>query len=323
MNELVSVVIPVYNVEKYVARCIESVINQVYSNIEIIIVNDGSTDNSENICKAYDEMEDRIVYIYQENQGLAGARNTGICYAKGEYIVFVDSDDYVAVNYVSRLYELIKQYDADIAMCGHRKTCRDDEIVDEVFYPLYQYSGQELIRSMYEHDILEINVAWNKMYHRKMFAKEQFPVGKLHEDFVLNTKLMYYSKRIVYTYEPLYFYYQSQNSITRRVITKRNLDCLEQTEKRMEFYREVHEESLYNRAVLDFEVLTLKYYYLCKREVSDSNAECKMMLKKYREYLLKAISYKEISFLRKIYILLGGLFPRVMGMVTHKLFKIE
>jgi len=323
MNELVSVVIPVYNVEKYVARCIESVINQSYCNIEILIINDGSMDNSENICRIYQKQDDRIIYIYQENQGLAGARNTGIRHAHGTYIVFVDSDDYVATDYVKILYDLLKKYNADMSICGHKKTLKDNEIIEKKIYPVYQYSGVELVRRMYEHNLLEINVAWNKMYRKDMFNNEQFPLGKLHEDFVLNTKLMYYSKKIVYTYEPLYFYYQSPNSITRRVITKRNLDCLEQIEKRMDFYREVNEESLYNRTVLDLEVLTLKYYYLCKREVPNSHLECKLIMQKYRKYLTEALSYKEISFAKKVYISLGGLFPRVMGMVTHKMFKIE
>ena len=116
-QDLISVIVPVYNVENYLKRCLDSIINQTYQNIEIILIDDGSTDNSGNLCEDYKKIDNRIKVVHKTNGGLSDARNTGIKKAKGKYITFVDSDDYVEYDYVEYLYNLIKKYDTNISFC--------------------------------------------------------------------------------------------------------------------------------------------------------------------------------------------------------------
>ena len=128
MEELISVVVPVYNVEKYIDKCINSIINQTYKNLEIILVDDGSPDNCGNICDEYAKKDNRIIVIHKENGGLSDARNTGIEVSKGKYITFIDSDDYISDNYVSFLYNLIIEYKADISIGKHYVLYENGEI---------------------------------------------------------------------------------------------------------------------------------------------------------------------------------------------------
>lgn len=222
---MISIVIPVYNVERYLRRCVDSVIAQTYANIEIILVDDGSTDASGDICEEYAGKDVRIKVIHQENGGLSSARNTGIEEAKGEYLTFIDSDDFVDRRYAGRLYELIQEYGADISIAGFVKFKKFSGIKTKAIKnpSVREYDGISAISDMWYQKTIP-NFAWAKMYKRKLFEGIRYPVGKLYEDLGTTYRLFYKARRIVYSAEPLYFYFQRSDSIMNEKFRMEKMD---------------------------------------------------------------------------------------------------
>jgi glycosyltransferase involved in cell wall biosynthesis len=319
MDALISVVVPIYNVEQYLSRCLKSVINQTYKNLQIILINDGSTDKSLSICLEYKENDKRIIIVNQENGGLAKARNVGIEAATGDYIVFIDSDDYIANTYIESLYGLLIENDADIAICGYKKTTIDNEKSDG-YNEMTIYNGRELVREIYDLDMVKLMVAWNKMFKLSAFKDRRFPVGMLYEDFVLMIKMLYDADRVVVTDEKLYFYYQREYSITNQKFTKKHLDCLLQIKEKLDFFRERKEVKLQENCIQEYEVMALKYYYLCKKHIKDSENEQKFILKSYAEKYREMLKATNIKMSRKIFMVVGRYFPYIMGAVANYMF---
>lgn len=213
MNETVSVIVPIYKVEKYLGECIRSLIQQTYRNLEIILVDDGSPDSCGEMCDQFAKLDSRIKVIHKENGGLSDARNVGICAATGDYIGFVDSDDYVDSRFYEYLLSLVKKYDADIAEC-YSIMFRDGEepsgtIIDgtKVFMP------REWITETNLGQFLSC-VAWNKIYKRELFNGITYPLGVHYEDEATTYRVVYKATRIVRGESRLYFYRQRENSIT-------------------------------------------------------------------------------------------------------------
>lgn len=221
---MVSIIIPVYNVEKYIQRCLESLVNQTFDDYELIIVNDGSPDNSEKIIKKYEKKYKNIIRYYKkENGGLSDARNYGLSKAKGEYVIFVDSDDYVENTFVKKLYDKAIENDSDITICG---------VLDEI-----EKSGNQVIYKNYipkkgvsidedKKQLLNRFAAWNKMYKIDLFGDLKFEKGKIYEDLRLIPKLYLKANRISYVDEPLYHYIIRDGSIMTSSGIQKNLDII-------------------------------------------------------------------------------------------------
>ena len=212
MNELISIIVPVYNVKDYLTRCISSLLQQTYSKLEIILVDDGSTDDSGKICDQYAFVDKRIKVFHKENGGLSDARNYGINKSSGKYLSFIDSDDYVAPNYIEILYELIKNESVDISICGCQYS------FDEYFNKTLVKKDDEKSFSSYEAIIECLNIrlrqsAWGKLYKRELFDSIRFPVGKLYEDLAVVYDLLLKCKRVAYVDAPAYYYSIRQGSI--------------------------------------------------------------------------------------------------------------
>ena len=213
--EKISIIVPIYNVEKYLKKCIDSIISQSYTNLEIILVDDESPDSCPTICEEYKKKDKRIKVIHQKNMGLSGARNTGIKAATGKYIMFQDSDDTIDYKCVEILYKLIKEYKTKISICGRLyefengdKKCKySDNFIKK--YDLE--SAIEEMNSFYYFDMS----ACGKMFYKQLFEDIEFPVGKLSEDYYVMYKLFLKSGNVVYTTEPMYNYLQRQNSISK------------------------------------------------------------------------------------------------------------
>lgn len=238
MEKLISIVVPVYNVEKYLKKCVESIFLQTYSNYELILVDDGSTDNSGKICDDFFEKDTRVKVIHQTNQGLSGARNTGIAEAKGEYITFIDSDDYVQDIYLEKLLEMIITYDADMAIClpckfydGERPIVESFDVnLTEIFAP------QDALESMLYRKKVN-SYAWGKLYKKELFEIIRFPEKKLFEDTRTLYKIYHISKRIAFNPARLYFYYQRQGSIVNSQFNKKKLEQVTANEEILEFVK--------------------------------------------------------------------------------------
>lgn len=197
-----SIILPVYNVEKYVAKCIESILDQTFTEFELIIVNDGSTDGSKDICEQYAAKDSRITLINQQNKGLGGARNTGIRIAKSEIIAFVDSDDYILTDMYDYLMDLFERTGVDIAMCNNFKNI-EEFVQPKLVEKEFDYSDfMPLILC----DQINSN-AFDKIYKKQLFAKISFPEGRYYgEDVAIMHKVFGNAKKIVVSSKKLYIY---------------------------------------------------------------------------------------------------------------------
>ena len=222
MTEKITVIVPVYNVEHYLDKCLDSVIKQTYKNIEIIVVNDGSTDNSGEICQEYAQKDNRIVYIENENGGLSDARNAGLDQMTGSYVTFVDSDDWIEQDYVETLYQKITEYQADIAIGNYYSF--DEERSVFLFHILgdsyYEkaHDNVSIFENLYENQEMRsfaLISAWGKLYKARLFEQLRFDIGKLGEDGYLNQKVYLLSEKVIYLNKGLYAYRIRKGSLSR------------------------------------------------------------------------------------------------------------
>ena len=221
MTEKITVIVPVYNVENYLEKCLDSLINQTYKNLEIIVINDGSTDNSGEICQEYAQKDNRIVYIEKENGGLSDARNVGLDKMTGSYVTFIDSDDWVELDYVEILYKKIIEYQADISVGNYYSYNEDEEtyyfhIYGDSYYEKV-YDNISIFENLYESQEMKsfaLISAWGKLYKAKLFDYLRFDKGKLGEDGYFNQKMYLSVNKVVYLNKGLYAYRQRSGSIT-------------------------------------------------------------------------------------------------------------
>lgn len=228
MNEdLISVIIPVYNVEKYLDECITSVINQTYTNLEIIIVDDGSTDDSGDICEKYKSLDSRIKVIHKENGGLSSARNAGLKIATGKYVGFVDSDDYINSSMYEILYKAITDSNKKIACCDFFRFRTKDELPqNKTNIKKIVLDKVDSIRYMLSKDYFRFT-SWNKLYLRTLFDDISFPEGKYFEDFWPIYNAFKESDGVIYIKDFLYYYRTVDDSISRAAFSLKDYDMIE------------------------------------------------------------------------------------------------
>lgn len=224
--ERVSVIVPVYKVEQYLDKCIKSVLEQTYQDIELILVDDGSPDDCGNICDDYAKRDSRVRVIHKENGGLSSARNAGIEIASGAYIMFVDSDDYIASNMVETLYQRMRQDDSDMVVCGSQKVDEKGNLLPNS-EGIHNQNGIYTADEFYPLLFLCFVEAWGKLYKRTAFEDIRFPVGKLHEDVFVTYKAVEKCAKISVLAEKLYYYLQRDNSIMHARYHKERLDAVE------------------------------------------------------------------------------------------------
>lgn len=239
-DELISIIIPIYNVEDYLSACIESIMKQTYNNLEIILVDDGSPDSSPEICDRYEKIDNRIKVIHQKNKGLSGARNTGIDVSKGKYLIFVDSDDTVESSMAEELYKCLKKYNCKMAACNRNYVFEDGTTIcktKDKINTVFEFG--EAIKEMNKFYFFDMS-AWAKIYDRELFAEIRFPQGKLSEDYFVMYKLIDLAQKVGYTSLPLYNYLQRTSSISRN--KKINHDFIEAARNQMKYLEQKYPE---------------------------------------------------------------------------------
>lgn len=230
---VISVIVPVYNVSKYLDRCMNSLVNQTYKNLEIILVDDGSTDNSGTLCDLWAEKDSRIQVIHRKNNGLSQARNTGLDAATGDYITFVDSDDVLSPQLCQVLYDALGG-DADISICDAEHIFEDKPYVFSISDDCETMNARQAILQLwYQKGFLPS--AWGKLYRRHLFDGKQFTVGRIFEDIDIMHELFFDAKKIVYTHSRLYGYVHREGSITTKAFCPRDLDILLVVDKILHF----------------------------------------------------------------------------------------
>lgn len=265
-NDLISVIVPVYNVERYLNRCIDSIINQTYKKLEIILIDDGSTDNSKKICNEYANENKKIKAIFKKNGGLSDARNKGIESATGKYITFVDPDDYVEKNFIETMYNNIIKYNADISIVGfknvyEKKNNNEENKVDD--RGIKFYNSKEAIEKLFDKNSFN-NYAWNKLYKKSLFDSIKFPVNKKMEDLGTMYKLFSLAKKIIYQNIELYNYVIRDGSITNNKNIKFYQDMYELARERYFFIKECYPDMTVNKTKF-YEICLYVYPFLEKK----------------------------------------------------------
>lgn len=242
---LISVIVPVYNVNEYLDRCVKSIKNQTYENLEIVLVDDGSTDGSGDLCDELSYSDERISVIHKFNGGLSDARNVGIEFASGDYLVFVDSDDWLDLDMIDLLYRVHKRTDADIVECSYRNVYADcikeeTECKGEIIEGDSVFALEGMLDWKYFKP-----VAWNKLYKRSVIEDVRYPVGKIHEDEFTTYKYIYNAKKLAYIDISKYNYDRTRiNSITGEGFREANLDACWAFRERIDFFVDNHIDSL-------------------------------------------------------------------------------
>lgn len=222
----ISIIVPVYNVEAYLPKCIDSILAQTFRDFELILVDDGSPDNCPALCDAAAERDERIRVIHQKNGGLSAARNAGLDIARGEWIGFVDSDDYIASEMYETLYHAVQEYGAELAVCEYL-------FVDEQGNPkmpltqdpkTFVYSREQAIGKIAS---TAFHIAPTKLYQRSIFSELRFPVGRLNEDSFVAPAVLEQTSKVVYLQNQFYYYFQRTGSIMYKQKTLRNYDAVE------------------------------------------------------------------------------------------------
>ena len=224
MSEKISIIIPVYNVEDYLPKCLNSLIYQTYQNLEIILVDDGSPDKCGKICDWYANKDKRIHVIHKKNEGVARARNDGIEYATGDYISFIDSDDWIAKDAYEVLYQGLKKYHADCAVGGCVKVIDKDGHLMFEQKPHSKVKCETAAEAM-KKVLLVGSAVWNRLFKRQVFEQIRFPLDRINDDEVVALHAYAECSKIVFLNKDTYYYRIRQNSITTSKFSIRNVDC--------------------------------------------------------------------------------------------------
>lgn len=256
MEDLISVIVPIYNVENYLSRCVNSIKKQTYKNLEIILVDDGSSDNCPRICDDYALADNRIKVIHKENGGLSDARNAGMEIATGKFISFIDSDDWVEENFIETLYNTLILNEADIAECAVSYVDESNQVLRtrKAFQDVLICDKMEALQLL----ICEKGVyqtVWNKLYKREIIGELKFPFGKLNEDEFWTYKVFDRIKKFAAINVPLYNYFQRSSSIMGNGYSIKRLDGLEAVMERWRYLRKYPELNDYETTVMMYEFL--------------------------------------------------------------------
>ena len=305
-RNLISVIVPVYKVEKYLNQCVESIVNQTYKNLEIILVDDGSPDNCPAMCDDWAKKDNRIFVIHKENGGLSSARNAGLDIARGEYIGFVDSDDFIDSDMYESLLNAMLSEDVDLVCCGRR-------IVDEcglIQHDCYtherrSYSGIDIVKSLFYGNEFD-EAMWDKLYKRSFFDETRFPIGEVNEDIVLMVKKLSTLNTMIHIGDAKYNYRNNTQGITKSKYTSKMSIMIKHLNEIKEF------------VVKEIPQLLPDYYFLQARYSSSQLISIYLSkgakkdfyddFKTYRKLLIDSMKYvmksKNISKKNKVHMML-------------------
>lgn len=291
MSEMISVIIPIYKVEKYLPECLDSIINQTYQNLEIILVNDASPDGCGEICDRYAAKDQRIKVIHKgKNEGQAAARNTGMDMAAGEYLFFVDSDDWLSRDALEKLYDGLQRYQTDccVGACvtmledesGKMKACGSDHKGEKC----------ETAKKAMEHVLLAGSAAWNRLCKKEMFENLRFPLGRINDDECFILRAYERMESIVFLDCETYFYRKRANSITTSAFSVKMVDCLYNSRENLEFVTDKAPELILAAEFKYYKTLLWCYVNLFKLRDQQAKILRRQLHKEIREHWKTAIS---------------------------------
>ena len=254
---IISVIVPVFKVEPYLCRCVDSILAQTFTDFELILVDDGSPDHCGAICDEYAQKDKRIHVIHQENGGLSAARNAGLDTAKGEFVFFVDADDRIHRETLEREYDALIKHNADIAICGIKRFHDlDNPFIDNasVDAETTVFCGKQMEAQLFQEgvDLARVVSSCGKLYKKQLFSFLRFPLGRLFEDEFVIYKLYHLAERVVDLHADLYDYYVNADGITQNLTLEKRLDEYDAQIERIVFYQTENDKALYAKALLRF-----------------------------------------------------------------------
>lgn len=316
---LISVIIPIYNAEKYLPKCLNSVINQTYRNLEIILINDGSTDNSGQICDLYAKSDCRIIVLHKKNGGVSSARNTGLVIARGNYISFVDPDDWIEPEMYERLYYHIREYTADIAIGGYVKESGDGNFSKPYKGKVYVYDNKSALNLILKDDGFK-GFLCNKLFSADLFhSNPSISLDEnIHfcEDLLCCCECFLKSSKIVYDTYPYYHYIIHNNNISLSNYSTKKLTSLTAVERIIEYVKEIDEINI-NQFINYFMHLNISLLLNGLFEKKCKANEYNIMKVNLRKYSLKLITNKRVL----LSTLLGRISIKLLFLIWKKFFK--
>lgn len=304
----VSMIVPVYQVEKYIGQCIESVLNQTFQDFELILIDDGSKDNSGRICDLYAAKDERIRVIHTENRGAAAARNTGLDQASGKYITFLDGDDYLAENMIARLHQVIDDSAYDMVVCDFLNLLPNENDNFIVHLKERTVNGREVLEHLKNEKSYGVwTVVWNKIYTREILKNLRFPNGKYFEDEFFSNQLYLNSNQIHVISDVLCYHRVLASSTMNTQKTENYLDLLDALQERLEIYMQYDysEDEIYKVLIFLLDPFTR----CVKAKFSGTNKQRIENTKKFIKMTSRKLMSRELSFVKKSSLIMIGLFP--------------
>ena len=306
MNDLISIIVPVYNVEKYLDRCIKSIVNQTYTNLEIILVDDGSPDNCPAMCDKWAEKDRRIKVIHKKNEGAGEARNVALNIANGEYIAFVDSDDYIEKHMIDHLYSLFVD-DVGITECS--MICTEDDSAD------MDNAGHAEVNIYSAEDALRLHIAdkffrqtiWNKLYRRNVISDVRFPVGTHIDDEFWTYKVIANANKLIHSSRIMYAYRQQQNSLMHLSFALPRLQAVDAKKERLLFLQQ-HYPTLISEAKVNFWQTCLYLGQMSMLHMNNGDRKTAIIKLKtlLKEFPIKKDDFSQLSWKQKLWLRLSS-----------------
>lgn len=319
MNPLISVIIPVYKVEAYLAACVESVLAQTWQNFEIILVDDGSPDNCPKMCDEFAARDSRIRVIHKENGGVSTARNVGVHAAKGTYLAFLDSDDLWSPFFLERMYHALADTTADIAVCDFRRFWGADTVFPTGSGRLVLMDQQETFDCLFNHRNEALVVPWGKLYRKEAFSGITYPEGRVHEDEAVIHELIGNVQKVVWLEEVHYLYRFAPNSITTSRFSLKRFDAVWAKEQRIAWFENRGMQELADKT----RITTLSLLMYLHREAVNARAERKLCSQIHRRFcqLREPKLIRHCSGKMRVRFWLFHYMPRIISVIDHYRLK--
>ena len=319
MKPIISIIVPVYNVEKYVAKCIESIIKQDMEEIELLMIDDGSTDNSGKICDEWAAKDSRIKVMHIENRGVSSARNLGLELAQGEYIGFVDSDDYIHKSMYRVLYNTLIEEHADMVVCDFAKVYEGEKtpVNEQEHIDIYKFTNMEALMQLHK-ESFKWNIVVNKLYKRELFKEVRFTEGIIFEDMDIMHKIIYQCEKILYINQTYYYYYQRSGSILRSEYTLKKIDKVKVLEDRMRFAMQIKNKE-FRQATEKLYIDALFHNYVVMRFVLKMlPKQAKIIKKGYTSFIPNLLANPNFGLKHKIAMVLFWINTRIYDVLVMR-----
>ncbi|WP_346867985.1 MULTISPECIES: glycosyltransferase family 2 protein [unclassified Clostridium] len=321
-SPIISVIIPIYNVEEFLPKCIDSVLNQTLKNVEIILVDDGSTDNSSIICDEYALLDNRITVIHKKNEGLSASRNIGIDVAKGNYLAFVDSDDWIEESMFEIMYNTIVTNDADMVVCNYYEDYGMKSYIPKVAKAYYSekkcFNNVQALEQLYKINWI-FSLSWNKLYRKRLFGSFRYKEKVCFEDEFIIHNLLFKCNKVIYLPQYFYHYYQREGSILHSKFNVSRLDQIEAIRQQILFYRSKKLIDLSHMAEKKYGDVLIWSYFVAKKQIENVDYELRKLRKKfikiYGYILFNPLFSKKNKIMLGVFLIMPNIYERITRII--------